>query len=71
MDRSTVVRPAGAAGHDAAVSSTVRQADEAAERGEYTTALSWLDMLRAIGDELPYGYEYKRRTWRAARCPGR
>jgi hypothetical protein len=52
--------------HDAAVASTLQQADEAAVGGDYDGALSWLGLLEAIGDELPVGYESKRQAWLAA-----
>lgn len=51
--------------HEAAVADTLRQADEAAGNGDYPQALSWLQLIDAIGDALPEGYELKRRAWLA------
>jgi hypothetical protein len=52
--------------HDAAVSNTLRQADDAATQGDLAGALSWLAMLEAIGDALPSGYSTKRQAWLGA-----
>ena len=51
--------------HRAAVLSTLRWADEAAERGDHVDALAWLDALEAIGDKLPKVYEIRRDAWSA------
>ena len=37
--------------------------DAAAECGDYSDALSWLDTVVATGDALPDEYENKRRAW--------
>ena len=49
--------------HQLAVASSLQWADEAAARGDYGRALSWLRAIEAIGDELPASYQEKRVVW--------
>ena len=51
--------------HLAAVARTLQWADEFAGRGDYFGAVAWLEMLEAIGDELPEVYEIRRGSWSA------
>src|SRR5271165_5459940 len=39
--------------HEAAVANTLRWADDAAARGDHADAVSWVETVLAIGDELP------------------
>lgn len=59
---------AGVDRHQEAVNRTLEWADEAAARCEYGSALGWLEVVEAVGDELPAEYKARRRAWlRAAR----
>jgi hypothetical protein len=49
--------------HETAVLNSLRMADAAAVSGDYHEALSWLEVVRATGDELPDQYEHKRASW--------
>lgn len=50
--------------HAQAVANSLCMADEAAERGDYHDALSWLNAVRATGDRLPDEYQRKHVAWR-------
>jgi hypothetical protein len=52
--------------HRAAVASTLRWAQEAADRGDYADALEWVRTIEAIGDQLPPSYRTHRQAWRSA-----
>jgi len=52
--------------HARAVLNTLHLADDAARRGQYEDALSWLNTLLAIGDSLPEHYVRKQALWQAA-----
>jgi hypothetical protein len=58
------------AAHRVAVANTLRWADEAASRSDFSDALAWLHVLDVIGDELPPEYQAKRRAWRQSRAAG-
>jgi hypothetical protein len=49
--------------HLAAVAGSFRYASEAAVRGDYRDALGWLQVLEAVGEELPSRYLAKRQEW--------
>jgi hypothetical protein len=49
--------------HARAVANSLHTADGCAARGELEDALGWLEMVRAIGDQLPADYEAKRVEW--------
>ncbi len=49
--------------HSEAIQRTLGRADAAAASGSYADALAWLRLVEAIGDELPRGYDAKRRVW--------
>jgi len=49
--------------HRAAVRRSLGWAQESAGRGDYADALGWIRVLEAIGEQLPPGYEAKRRAW--------
>jgi hypothetical protein len=49
--------------HLAAVARTFGWAEEAAARGDYAEALSWVQVVQAIGDQIPIEYQTKRRAW--------
>lgn len=65
MDRTTTAT-GPAEKHRRAVSNTLGWADASAASGDYLDAIAWLDMLTAIGDELPIDYRIKRAAWRNA-----
>ncbi len=44
---------------------TLGWADEAADRGEHSEALSWLYTAESVGYELPETYLGKREQWRS------
>jgi hypothetical protein len=50
--------------HAAAVANTLRWADDAAACGDHADAVSWVETVLAIGDELPEEYAAKRDIWR-------
>jgi hypothetical protein len=52
--------------HLAAVARSLGWARESAARGDYAEALSWVQVVEAIGDPIPREYEIKRRAWRDA-----
>ncbi len=52
--------------HHQAVMNTLSWADQSAAGGDYADALAWLDIITAIGDELPDPYPAKQAAWRAA-----
>src|SRR5664279_6134703 len=54
------------AGVGGAVASTLRWAQEAADRGDYADALEWVRTIEAIGDQLPPSYRTHRQAWRSA-----
>ena len=49
--------------HRAAVRSSLRWAQESADRGDYADALGWIRVLEAIGAPIPPAYQAKRRVW--------
>jgi hypothetical protein len=57
--------------HLAAVARSFGWAEEAAARGDYADALSWIQVVEAIGDLIPIEYQTKRRTWLSALDKGR
>jgi hypothetical protein len=62
-------REASVSAHDrhlAAVARTFGWAEEAAGRGDYADALSWVQVVQAIGDLIPMEYQTKRRAWLSA-----
>jgi hypothetical protein len=52
--------------HLAAVARSFAWAEEAAKRGDYTDALSWVQVVEAIGDVIPIEYQTKRQAWLSA-----
>jgi hypothetical protein len=52
--------------HLAAVARTFGWAEEAAARGDYADALSWVQVVQAIGDLIPIEYQTKRSAWLSA-----
>ncbi|MGZ4182306.1 MAG: hypothetical protein ACXVUL_16680 [Solirubrobacteraceae bacterium] len=50
-------------GHAAAVTRSLRWADEAAERADWSDALGWIEVVEACGDELPDEFRAKRDRW--------
>jgi hypothetical protein len=50
----------------AAVARSFGWADEAAARGDYADALSWVGVVEVIGDLIPIEYQTKRRAWLSA-----
>lgn len=50
-------------GHAAAIARSLRWADEAAAREDWTDALGWVDAVEACGDELPSEFRAKRDRW--------
>lgn len=52
--------------HLAAVRQSLTWADEAARAGDQADALHWLDVVEAVGHELPAEYATKRDAWRRA-----
>lgn len=51
--------------HHRAVMNTLRWADEAAAAGDFAGAIAWLDVITAMGDELPHPYPDRRAVWQA------
>jgi hypothetical protein len=49
--------------HRAAVARSLGWADDSAARGDHAGALGWLQMVEAIGDQLPEAYDTRRRDW--------
>jgi hypothetical protein len=49
--------------HLAAVNRSLGWAQESADRGDYADALGWIDVVEAIGEQLPFAFEVKRRAW--------
>lgn len=49
--------------HAAIIARTLRWADEAAARQEYSEAVRWVETVRNVSDALPAVYETKRRRW--------
>lgn len=49
--------------HLAAVARSLGWAEQAAARGDYADALSWIAVVEAIGDLIPIEYETKRQAW--------
>lgn len=44
---------------------TLSWADQCAASGDYASAIAWLDVITAIGDELPEPYAAMRESWQA------
>jgi len=59
----SIARSESSSQHAQAVSNSLRLADEAAARGDYLDALSWLYALEAIGERLPVEYQRKHTAW--------
>jgi hypothetical protein len=57
--------------HLAAVARSFGWAEEAAARGDYADALSWVAVVEAIGDLIPIEYQTKRRAWLTALAENR
>jgi hypothetical protein len=57
--------------HLAAVARSFGWAEEAAARGDYADALSWVGVVEAIGDLIPIAYQTKRRAWLSALAENR
>jgi hypothetical protein len=57
--------------HLAAVARSFAWAEEAAARGKYADALSWVAVVEAIGDLIPVEYQTKRRAWLSALAENR
>ena len=49
--------------HAAIIARTLRWADEAAARQDFSEAVRWVDTVRSISAGLPSDYEAKRRRW--------
>jgi hypothetical protein len=49
-----------------AVRRSLGWAQESADRGDYADALGWIDVLEAIGEQLPASYQTRRQAWRRA-----
>lgn len=49
--------------HAAIIARTLRWADEAAARQEYTEAVRWVQTVQSLGEALPTDYEAKHRRW--------
>jgi hypothetical protein len=49
-----------------AVARTFGCAEEAAARGDYADALSWVGAVEAIGDLIPIAYQPERQAWHTA-----
>lgn len=60
----------GEAKHLAAVTRSLRWADESAGCGDYHDAIAWLQVVEATGEQLPKAYETKRQTWLLAMRAG-
>ncbi len=61
---TSVSAPAAAVDrHRAAVSGSLRWAQESADRNDYADALGWIRVLEAIGERIPPEYQDKRRVW--------
>jgi hypothetical protein len=43
--------------------SSLRYAQESADRGEYADALLWMHVLEATGEPIPAEYQTKRSAW--------
>jgi len=57
--------------HLAAVARSFGWAEQAAARGDFAEALSWVQVVEAIGDLIPIDYQTKRRTWLSALAESR
>jgi hypothetical protein len=57
--------------HLAAVARSLGWADQAAARGDYADALSWVGVVEAIGDLIPTEYQTKRQAWLGALAENR
>jgi hypothetical protein len=57
--------------HRVAVAQSLIWAQESATRGDYLTALGWIQVIEAIGDQLPHDFEVKRVAWVAALAESR
>lgn len=49
--------------HQAAVRNSFGWAQDSADRGDYADALGWIDVLEAIGEDIPPDFQAKRRDW--------
>ena len=57
--------------HLAAVARSLGWAQQAAARGDYAEALSWVGVVEAIGDRIPTEYQTKRQAWLGALAENR
>ena len=57
--------------HRAAVARSFGWAEQAAARGDYADALSWVGVVEAIGDLIPIEYQTKRQAWVSALAENR
>jgi len=57
--------------HLAAVARSFGWAEDAAARGDYADALSWVQVVEAIGDVVPIEYQTKRQGWLSALAESR
>jgi PAS domain-containing protein len=64
-----VAKAKGSPRHRTAVANTLAWAEQSAERGDLVGALAWLDVVAAIGDDVPDAYKLKRRRWIGALAP--
>jgi hypothetical protein len=46
-------------------------AEQAAARGDFADALSWVGVVEAIGDLIPIEYQTKRKAWLTALAENR
>ncbi len=53
--------------HATAVKRSLAWAQESADRGDYEDALGWIEVVEAIGEQLPAGYQTRRLVWARAR----
>jgi hypothetical protein len=49
--------------HLAAVTRSLRWAQESAERGDYPDALAWVQVVEATGTQLSPSFQDKRKAW--------
>jgi uncharacterized membrane-anchored protein len=49
--------------HAEIIGRTLRWADDAAERGDWSEALRWVEKVRSLGVSLSADYEAKRQAW--------
>jgi hypothetical protein len=52
--------------HLAAVAGSLASAEDSAARGDYADALAWIEVIEAVGDQIPHEFQTKRDGWLAA-----